>query len=62
METAATITSKVEIISAIDKALKDYSDFMKKMDACGLDLSGVEALSKLAYTLEDCNKFIESAC
>ncbi len=53
---------KTETLSAIDKALTQYNKFLSEMDAVGLDFSGAKALSDIAYTLEDCGKFIKECC
>lgn len=57
-----TTDRKTAILSAIDNTLKKYEEFSRKLDQAGVDISDIEALSDLAYTLEDCSKFIAEAC
>jgi len=54
--------TKAQIISAIDKALKNYSKWMLIMSKAGIDFSDVTEMSDLQYTLEDCSAFIKDHC
>ena len=54
--------TKTQILSGISNALSQYAEFVKDMDSRGLDFTGIKEVSQLAYTLEDCEKFIKETC